>query len=62
MVIDLGDREMAHGISYVALSRVRKFTNIGLKNGITKNRLCRIIKKQAKMKKESRGKTVRCSM
>ena len=51
MVIDLGDREMAHGISYVALSKVRKFTNIGLKNGITKNRLCRVIKKQAKIKK-----------
>ena len=48
VVIDLGSRELSHGASYVALSRVTKFTNIGLKKGITMNRLCQSIKKQKK--------------
>ena len=48
VVIDLGSRELWHGVSYVALSRVRKFTNIGLKKGITMNRLCQSKKKQKK--------------
>ena len=50
VVIDLGSRELWHGVSYVALSRVTKFTNIGLKKGITKNRLCKSIKNQKQVK------------
>ena len=50
VVIDLGPRELWHGVSYVALSRVTKFTNIGLKKGIAMNRLCKSIKKQKKIK------------
>ena len=50
VVIDLGPREMWHGASHVALSRVTKFTNIGLKKGMTMNRLCQSIKKKSKGK------------
>ena len=49
-VIDLGSREIWHGVSHVSLSRVTKFTNIGLKKGITMNILCRSIKKHKKLK------------
>ena len=50
MVIDLGSCELWHDVSHVALSRVTKFTNKGLKKGITMNRLCQSIKKQKKVK------------
>ena len=46
----LGDKEMDHGLTYVALSRARKFSDIGLIDGITEDRLCRKVKLQAKMK------------
>ena len=50
LVVNLGDKEMDHGLTYVALSRVTKFKFIGLKNGITKNRLCKNIARHKKMK------------
>ena len=43
LVVNIGDKELDHGSTYVALSRVTKFMFIGLKNGISKNRLCKII-------------------
>ena len=44
---------MEHGLTYVALSRVTKFSNLGIKDteGISKNRLCRKIRKHPKMEK-----------
>ena len=50
VVIDIGSHEMWNGVSYVALCRVTKFTNIGLKKGITRNRSHRSIKKHKKVK------------
>ena len=50
----LTDREKEHGlIYYVVLSRVTKFSNLGMKDteGISKNRLCRKIPKHSKMEK-----------
>ena len=43
VVVSLTDREKEHGLTYVALSRVTKFSNLGIKDteGISKNRLCR---------------------
>ena len=49
---DVRERELDHGASHAALSRVRKFTNIGLKNGIAKKRLCQVIKKMQNQKGE----------
>ena len=43
LVVNIGDKELDHGSTYVALSRVTKFIFIGLKNGISKNRLYKII-------------------
>ena len=50
VVIGIGSRELWHGVSHVALSRVTKFANIGLKKGITMKKLCQSIKKQKKVK------------
>ena len=50
LVMNIGDKELDHGSTYVALSRVTKFMFIGLKNGISKNRLCKIIARHKKMK------------
>ena len=47
--ISLGRGEKEHGLSYVAMSRVTKFSDIGIYDGITANRLCRSIKKHKKM-------------
>ena len=51
IVVTLTDREKEHGLTYVALSRVTRFTDIGIYDGITKQRLCSAIKKQSKMRK-----------
>ena len=60
--VELTSTEREHGLTYVALTRSIKFSNIGLKDGISKNRLCVKIKNQAKMKKrileEKRLKTL----
>ena len=52
-VVSLTDREKEHGLTYVALSRVTKFSNLGIKDiqGLSKNRLCRKIHLHPKMKK-----------
>ena len=47
----LGKKEAKYGITYVMLSRVRKFSDIGIKDGISKSRLCEAIQKQGKMKR-----------
>ena len=46
----LGDKEIDHGLTYVALLRARKFSDIELIDGIIEYRLCRKVKLQAKMK------------
>ena len=53
VVVSLTDREKEHGLTYVALSRVIKFLNLGIKDteGISKNRLCRKIRIHLKMEK-----------
>ena len=47
------DGEKEQGLTYVALSRVTKFSNLGIKDteGISKNRLCRKIRMHPKMGK-----------
>ena len=44
----LGDKEKEHGLTYVAVSCVRRLRDIGLYDGISFNRLCWAIKKNAK--------------
>ena len=53
VVISLMDREKEYGLTYVALSLVTKFSNLGIKDieGISKNRLCRKIHTHTKMEK-----------
>jgi hypothetical protein len=41
---------MDHRLTYVALSRVTKFNHIGLIDGISMNRLCKVISRHSKMK------------
>ena len=47
------DREKEHRLTYVVLSWVIKFSNLGIKDteGISKNRLYRKIRKHSKMEK-----------
>ena len=42
---------MEHGLSYVAFSRVRRFSDIGIIGGIPLHRLTTQISNQAKLKK-----------
>ena len=51
IVVTLTDREKEHGLKYVALSRVTKFSDIGIYDRIAKQRLCSAIKNQSKMRK-----------
>ena len=53
VVVSLTKREIEHGLTYVALSRATKFTNIGIKDteGLSKNRLCKQIRNHKKMSK-----------
>ena len=48
VVIDLGSRELWHGVSHVALSWVTEFTNIGLKKGDHNEQIVSINKKPKK--------------
>ena len=48
--LSLGRGEKEHGLTYVAMSRVTRFSDIGLYDGITKNRLCTSIQNHKKMK------------
>ena len=47
---ELGNKDMDHGLTYVALSRAKKISNIWLVDGITEDRLYSKIKSQAKIK------------
>ena len=53
VVASLADIEIEYGLSRIALSRVTKFTNLGIKDmeGLSKNRLCAKIRKHPKMSK-----------
>ena len=57
VVVSLTDKEREHGLTYVALSRVTKFSNLGIKDteGLSKHRLCTKIRKHPKMKKTDCG-------
>ena len=50
LVVNIGNKKMNHGLICKVLSRVTKFMFIGLKNSISKNRLCEIIMRHEKMK------------
>ena len=47
----LTTKEADHEITYIMLSYVYKFSNIRIKDGVEKYRLCEIIRKQSKMKR-----------
>ena len=49
IVANLTKYEKEYGITYILFSRATIFSNISIKNGITLNRLCTIIKKQNKI-------------
>ena len=53
VVMSLTDKEREYNLTYIALSRVTKFTNLGIKDmeGLSKNRLCTKIHKYPKIKK-----------
>ena len=57
IVVHLDKTEADHGITYVMFSRVRKFSDIGIKDGIDKKRLCDVIRKQGKMKRRINEET-----
>ena len=46
VIIHLGRGEKEHVLSYVAMSRVTHFSDIGLYEGITHNCLCKLTKAQ----------------
>ena len=48
--MSIGRVEREHGLTYVAMSRVKFFFDIGLQDGITMNRLCRSIPRHKKMR------------
>ena len=50
LVLNIDNKEIYHNLIYIVLSRVMKFKFIGLKNGISKNRLYKIIANHKKMK------------
>ena len=50
VVADISSKEREHGLTYTAFSRVTKFCDFGLINGITKHRLINKIYAHAKMK------------
>jgi ATP-dependent exoDNAse (exonuclease V) alpha subunit len=50
VVLNLGEHEKEHGLSYVAFSRATRFSDIGLKDGITETRLINKIRNQKKMR------------
>ena len=53
IVVSLTKRELEHRLTYIALSHAAKFINIRIKDskGLSKNRLCKQIRNQSKMKK-----------
>ena len=51
IVMHLGAKEADYRITYVMFSRVCKFSDIGIKDGIDKHRLCEAIHKQGKMRR-----------
>ena len=54
VVVSLMNKEREYGLTHIALSRVTKFSNLGIKDteGISKNRLCRKICNHLKMKND----------
>ena len=54
VVVSLMDKEREYRLIHIALSKVTKFSNLGIKDteGISKNRLCRKIRNYSKIKKQ----------
>ena len=54
VVVSLIDKEREYGLIHVALSKVTKFSNLGIKDteGISKNRLCRKTRNHPKIKND----------
>ena len=50
IVAELTKTEQEYGATYITLSRVQRFSDIGIKDGINKNRLCDKIRKHKKVK------------
>ena len=49
VVLSLGDIEREHGLTYTAFSRVKRFSDLGLKGGLTHNRLTLKVRQHPKM-------------
>ena len=54
IVAYLSTHEAEHGVTHVMFSRVCKLSDIGLKDGIQRSRLCEAIRKQSKMNRRVR--------
>ena len=57
IVAHLMKSEVDHGIICVMLSRVCKFSDIGLKDSLDMHRLCKVIRKQLKMRRHTNKET-----
>ena len=51
IIAELTNTEQEHGGAHVALSRVQRFSDIGIKDGINKNRLCIKVRNHKKLHK-----------
>ena len=50
LCLNLTKKEREHGLTYVAFSRATKFLDIGIFDGISRNRLCNAIRNNKKLK------------
>ena len=51
VIIDLGTNETTLGLAYVAFSRAKKLSNIGIVGGLTKERLTTEIQNKTSLKR-----------
>lgn len=49
VVVSLTSSEREHGLTYIALSRVTKFSDIGILDGVDENRLLTKVRNHSKM-------------
>ena len=50
VVMNLSPSEKEHGLTYVAISRVKRLENVGIEGGLSLERLTTMIKNQPKMR------------
>ena len=64
VAVSLGKFEKEHGLSYTAFSRVTRFENFGILDGVTRQRLCEAVKGHKKVehrvKEEARLRELCC--